>query len=367
VIAIIALLMALLLPAIQRVREAANKMLCGSNLRQIAIAAHNYHNDYNKLPPGGLQSPVPNPFLTSQTEGQDISCFAVLLPYLEQDNVFKNLAITGPYTGTLPIGYTTTAATQGGGPDGGLNSLTTYWWNSTYNRLWAQTKFKMLACPSDTLNSEIPSVGTLISWDSYDSNLYGYYFAADDFSNALGRTNYAGVAGCTGRQTPQPDDGLGMFEGIMINRGKVTLGQVTVQDGTSNTLMFGEALFGSGTGSRDTVASWMGVGMQGTWMGLGRGNGSSTTNPDGSASPFWTVGANAYNFSSRHAAGVQFAFGDASVRTVRFGQTVMTSTVYPTTFVNPIPTALYPTDWGILQQLAGRKDGLSTDTSSILD
>src|SRR5262249_11141662 len=90
VIAIIALLMALLLPAIQKVREAANKMLCGSNIRQIMIAAHNYHNDYNKLPPGYL-GPIPNLGSANygSTNGSHVGMLALLLPYLEGDNIFK--------------------------------------------------------------------------------------------------------------------------------------------------------------------------------------------------------------------------------------------------------------------------------------
>ena len=83
VIAIIGLLMALLLPAIQRVREAANRMRCSNNLKQIGIALHNYHNDYNSFPPGGV------------TEGcccstrSGITWTIAILPYMEQDALYR--------------------------------------------------------------------------------------------------------------------------------------------------------------------------------------------------------------------------------------------------------------------------------------
>src|SRR3954453_18449897 len=90
VIAIIALLMALLLPAIQKVREAANKMICASNLRQLGVAAHHYHADYGKLP-AGYHGPVrANGGNTTYNvaRGPHVGCLAVLLPYLEQDTLF---------------------------------------------------------------------------------------------------------------------------------------------------------------------------------------------------------------------------------------------------------------------------------------
>src|SRR3954447_5480674 len=84
VIAIIAILIGLLLPAVQKVREAANRMACTNNLKQIALAAHNFHDTNMKFPAGGRPSVDVGGVPTGGT-----SLWLELLPYLELDNLYK--------------------------------------------------------------------------------------------------------------------------------------------------------------------------------------------------------------------------------------------------------------------------------------
>src|SRR5262249_23267626 len=136
VIAIIAVLIGLLLPTIQKVREAANRMTCAANLRQIGIAAHNYHVDYAKLPPGNLGT-VAGPRPISPTSAQYAGTLVFLLPYLERDILYK--IVTQPGVGTAR----------------GVNlSLTTgdaNWWTLQGAYSGAQTRLKMFECPSDNV------------------------------------------------------------------------------------------------------------------------------------------------------------------------------------------------------------------------
>lgn len=354
VIAIIAMLMALLLPAVQKVREAANKMICASNLRQLGIAAHDYHNDYLKLPPGYFGPVRANGGNTDYAinRGPHLGCLVALLPYLEQDNLFKQLWGT-PQTYPTPGGVA--------GPPLLLspNEEHDAWWLCSANLLpeTGGMRLKIFKCPSDTVDEA--QSGKAMSTIIVGNGLVKHVHVAAD----LGRTNYAGVAGAAG----EFDNATGLnaiwaqWIGVLYNRSDVSLGQLSVQDGTTNTLLFGESLGGQGVGARDFTWSWMGVGAMGTAYGLGRGNVPAPGHDPpalGTPPAVGTEGASWYRFSARHPAGVQFCFGDGSVRVVRYG-----TTVTPDLSNN----GNNGSDWAVLQQLAGRKDGYNNNTASVLD
>src|SRR5208337_1088809 len=93
VIAIIAILVGLLLPAVQKVREASMITQCQNNLKQLGIACHNYQSSYGNLPPGYLSSPKDGPNWASEgsSQYQHIGLLVYLLPYIEQDVIFNQL------------------------------------------------------------------------------------------------------------------------------------------------------------------------------------------------------------------------------------------------------------------------------------
>jgi prepilin-type N-terminal cleavage/methylation domain-containing protein len=91
VIAILGVLVGLLMPAVQKVREAANYVRCSNNLRQLTLASHNCHDQLGSLPPGLGWFP------SQQPPGAYGTIFFHLLPYVEQDNLYRNSFFAGNY------------------------------------------------------------------------------------------------------------------------------------------------------------------------------------------------------------------------------------------------------------------------------
>jgi prepilin-type N-terminal cleavage/methylation domain-containing protein len=86
VIAIIAILIGLLLPAVQKVREAAARLQCQNNFKQLGLAIHNYHDAYNKVP----RAYDPK-FWPPHDDVWYTGIFVVLLPFIEQDNLYRSV------------------------------------------------------------------------------------------------------------------------------------------------------------------------------------------------------------------------------------------------------------------------------------
>jgi len=307
VIAIIAILIGLLLPAVQKVREAAARMKCSNNLHQIVLASHSYESANGVLPPGGLYNPNGNAGSAANWgapwRGPMTGVMALILPYMEQDNVYKSIPIMyfQSTSAAPPWAYSTSPYTNDG--------------NSTGPIPGSQARIKALECPVDDPNVTTPSsLGGMIDFFMPGDDCSGNFNAASvcieyfyDFTEAAmvarqpGGTNYIGCAGGLGAYMGLANDSSRLYPGIYYVNSRVKM--VDITDGTSNTLAFGETLAGNGK-TRDYHLAWMGASGMPTAWGL----------PTGPDTAGW------YQFSSKHTGGlVLFAYGDGSVRALRPG------------------------------------------------
>jgi len=221
VIAIIAILIGLLLPAVQKVREAAARTSCSNNLAQLNKAAANYDSGVGNLPPG------------SQGTSTYIGALAYLLPFMEQTAIYNQ----------IPSGYWSVPPTSG------------VWWGGGWTA--ANNRVKPYECPADNPGNVTPTSGIWAYVYTSGYTLYGGYFSPGYTS--LGRTSYAPCAGYIG-------DGYLPYCGPYFPGSKTKIGNIP--DGSSNTIGFGEYLGGSSPGNRDFVPTWMGTGGMATAWGL---------------------------------------------------------------------------------------------------
>jgi prepilin-type processing-associated H-X9-DG protein len=254
VIAIIAILIGLLLPAVQKVREAAARMTCSNNLKQQIVGLHNYHSAMEHLPPA-FETPPNDPYPNYFNAAWAWSSF--LLTYVEQDNLAKQMNVSGN--------------TRFGG---GVSTCTPA---NVPGRL-STTRVKIFRCPSDT--------GADINTDR----------------NGHATSNYRAVAG------PYTYPGITVnmdFGGVFWQNSNIKLTSIT--DGTSNTLAIGECMYDPQSGK--LAAIW--AGFSGWYSGSVRISDvmwyvdQSTAQVNGSAPQA---------FSSRHPGGAMFGFCDGSVR-----------------------------------------------------
>lgn len=225
VIAIIGILVGLLLPAVQAAREAARRMQCTNNLKQLALAAHNHESAYKRFPTGFMGARVGAPGFPDFANNAYVGHLVFLFPYIEANNV-----------------YNLWTAKRELGPDkvGGLPSIPTTeawryarWVSGSYptQSLWNEHQYAIssLLCPSDSAYSNSYAIGTEIYTTSGGATMNGWLEPTQ-----LGRTNYLGSAGQLGIGIASRDPRKGVF----FQRSKTRFGDIV--DGTSQTLLFGE-------------------------------------------------------------------------------------------------------------------------------
>ncbi len=262
VIAIIAILIGLLLPAVQKVREAAARTKCQNNLKQLGLAMHNYHDARGTLP-----------YLRSGG-GQNRHTWAMLLtPFIEQNNIYQ--AMTTPITGVNQTD--------------GFNNLSSTDPTVTGAR---QSIVSIFLCPSRHAPGDLVPIDTL--------------------SPITGQpTDYVASVGDS---TTKPTNGVftlaNVANGVATNS-KLALKLTDIPDGTSNTIMLGEKHIPVALLLDPTVDSIVySGGMQDSYCRAG-----------GPTKPLATAPDTAKNnqFGSWHSGVVEFAFADGSIHGLNTG------------------------------------------------
>ena len=266
VIAIIGILVALLLPAVQAAREAARRMSCSNNIKQIVLAVHNYEDSVKTLPPGSFWACHPN----GEWRG---SILIHILPFMEQQPLYDQFDFNVTTDGQL-------------GDDG---------------RLIGATIIEGYICPSDT-NTKLSPNGRAIH----------NYVANNGPTAHIDNPNCrCSTAAAWNSFALSPYERRDDFAGPFYRR-CISQKHADIRDGLSNTIFFGETLRDC---SAHTLQGW-------AWSNNGNGLVSTqvpmnidTCSKDASADPCnrpcnWSA---ELAFKSRHPGGCQFGFGDGSV------------------------------------------------------
>jgi len=190
VIAIIAILIGLLLPAVQKVREAAARMKCSNNMKQIGVGLHNYHSSQGKFPPMARYTPASG----SRPEERS-NLWISLLPYIEQDNVYKLSPGPSPRAPSVDSGDPNSLANKTINmylcPSDGSNQPT-----QTWTQGWVVGNY---VANHDAFHNPT-DVGWMSAWDSgqasYQASLEKSY--PDGTSSTLGITEAYARCGSTG-------------------------------------------------------------------------------------------------------------------------------------------------------------------------
>src|SRR6516225_9377440 len=220
VIAIIAILIGLLLPAVQKVREAAARMQCSNNLKQLALAAHSYHDAHKTLPPDS--------FFSYDPTGPNWSWLANMLPMIEGDNLYR-------------------AANIGGSPPNNINQSLPQ----------IVLTVPIFQCPSDADAARGPR-SYASNFDMLDPKLGPLTYEVASYRGNIGSNWGGGPPGSklwwgtdpqwcvSDPNNPDPAttyDGCAFGNGVIFETNR-PLRFADITDGTSNTIMIGEAMTG---------------------------------------------------------------------------------------------------------------------------